>query len=541
MRTQRHQSITARSGAIIFAFLVLMSTSQAQELGDRCGFSDRSTIGIRGKIAEGVQQLRPTLPLFRDSPTGRFRVHYTTSGPDAVPTDDATMDGVPDFVEACVEALELAWRVEVDTLGYLAPPPDGGAGGSDALDIYLRDLAKAGPGGSSYYGLTSLDARLRSTPTETYTTWIDVDNDFAESDRDARGNISFATFGIDALRVTCAHEFHHTIQSGRYGVAGISRSLYELTSTWMEIRVWPSIRDWAAYTSRLLLTPEAWPFSSESANTGYVWGWFGNALSAAHPDILRSMWELIATDMRTTTALVEACRKHDTTLTGVFCSSLPWLYRTGSRGAGNLILPGAELLPEIRFFSDRTVQTPTTTEIGRLVGFELRAFRFSIPSSSSRPPVSVGMIVCDADETAYANQGSGPDGKYRIEATSTPTGADMRIEGTSWGLRIESAYCSFVEGAQTISLSGPYPQPLSLRRDRRVFIPIANESLGTRVTLSLLSLSGVAFRTTTATVVLDDDRIVAPFDIDGDLAPGTYLVRAETPRTSTLTKVLIQR
>lgn len=541
MRNQRHQSITARSGAFLFAFLVLMSSSQAQELGNRCGFSDRSTPSIRGKIAEGVQQLRPTLPLFLDSPTGRFRVHYTTTGPDAVPADDATMDGIPDFVQECVEALELAWRVEVDTLGYLPPPPDAGAGGSDALDIYLRDLAKAGPGGSSYYGLTSLDARIRSTPTETYTTWIDIDNDFAESDRDARGNVSFATFGIDALRVTCAHEFHHTIQSGRYGIAGINRSLYELTSTWMEIRVWPGIRDWAAYTSRLLLTPEAWPLSNESANTGYVWGWFGNALSAAHPDILRSMWELIATDMRASTALVEACRKHDTTLAGVFCSSLPWLYRTGSRGAGNPILPGAELLPEIRFFSDRTVQTPTTTEIGRLVGFELRAFRFSIPSSTSRPPVSVGMIVCDADETGYANQGSGPDGKYRIEATNAPTGADMRIEGTNWGLRIESAYCSFVEGAQTVSLSGPYPQPLSLQRDRRVFIPIANESLGTRVTLSLLTMSGVALRTTTATVALDDDRIVAPFDIDGDLAPGTYLVRAETPRASTLTKVLIQR
>lgn len=541
MNTASHRNHGTRSGAILFAFLVFTGASLAQGLSNRCGFTDRSAPDIRGKISEGVQQLRPSLPTFLDSPSGRFRVHYTTDGSDAVPRIDANGDGVSDYVEECIASLELAWRVEVDTLGYLPPPSDNGAGGSDALDVYLRNLSKAGPGGSSYYGLTSLDIKVQSTPTERYTTWIEIDNDFAESDRDAQGNVSFATFGIDALRVTCAHEFHHTIQSGRYGIAGTNRSLYELTSTWMEIRTWPAVRDWAAYTSLLLSTPEVWPLSGESANTGYIWGWFGNALAAAHPDIMRSMWEYVATNMRTTTALVEACKKHDTTLSGIFCSSLQWLYRTGSRGAGNPLLPGAELLPEIRLFSDRRVEPPTTTEVGRLVGFEVRAFRFSVPSSSSRPPVSVGVIVCDADESGYANRGSGPDGRYRIELMSAPSGTDMRIDGTQWGVRIESEYCSFVEGAQTISLGGPYPQPLSLQRSRRLYIPIASASLGSRVSLSLLTIGGVAIRTATANVVLDDDRIVAHMDLEGDLPPGTYLICTEASSGTTFHKVLLQR
>lgn len=541
MNTTTHRHHGTRSGAILFAFLVLVGLCPAQHLGNRCGFSDRSTLEFRGKISEGVQQVRPSLPQFIDSPSGRFRVHYTTVGSDAVPSIDANLDGIPDYVEECIASLDLAWLVEVDTLGYLPPPSDNGAGGSNALDVYLQNLSKAGPGGSSYYGLTSLDVKIQSTPTERFTTWIEVDNDFAESDRDAQGNASFATFGIDALRVTCAHEFHHSIQSGRYGVAGVNRSLYELTSTWMEMRTWPAIRDWATYTSLLLTTPEAWPLSGESANTGYIWGWFGNALAAANPNIMRSMWDLIATDMRTTTALVEACKKHDTTLSGIFCSSLQWLYRTGSRGAGNPVLPGAELLPEIRLFSDRRVEAPTTTEVGRLVGFEVRALRFSVPSSSSRPPVSVGIIVCDADEAGYANQGSGPDGRYRIGFTNAPSGADMRIDGTQWGVRVESAYCSFVEGAQTISLGGPYPQPLSLQRTRRLYIPISSSSLGSSVTLSLLTVSGVAIRTTTTNVELDDDRIVAHMDLDGDLPPGTYIVRADASGVTTFHKALLQR
>ncbi len=533
---------TARWGCILFAFFLVSALCEAQEPSRRCGFSDHSTTGVRRKISEGIQQLRPSLPQFLDSPTGRFRVHYTTEGSDAVPIADVNMDGVPDYIEVCIEALEFAWRVEVDTLGYLPPPGDLGAGGSDALDIYVRDLSKAGPGGSSYYGLTSLDQKLKSTPRDTYSTWIDVDNDFAESDRDARGNVSFATFGTDALRVTCAHEFHHTIQSGRYGVAEMNRSLFELTSTWMEIRTWPTIRDWAAYTSLLLRFPESWPLSGESANTGYVWGWFGNALAAAHPDILRSMWELIATDMRTTTALAEACKKHGTTLTDVFCSSLKWLYRTGSRGAGNPLLPGAELLPEMFYFSDRPVESPSTTDRGQLRVFEVRAFRYLVPSATSRPPVSVGIIVCNADEAWYAAQrGANDDWSYRITMTNQPAGTDMRIDGTQWGVNIRSAFCSMVEGAQTISLSGPYPQPLSLQRGRRVFIPCADVALGTRVTLTLLTIGGVALSSATSSVILDDDRIVAAFDLDGDLTPGTYLVRAETAGTSSLCKVLIQR
>ena len=117
----------------------------------------------------------------------------------------------------------------------------------------------------------------------------------------------------------------------------------------------------------------------------------------------------------------------------------------------------------------------------------------------------------------------------------------MRIDGTQWGLHVESAYCSHVEGAQTVSLSEPYPQPLSLQQTRRVYIPMTNEPIGTRITLSLLTLGGGALQSYSTTVVLDDDRIVAPFDLEGDLPPGTYLVRSESSYSTMLHKVILQR
>lgn len=187
------------------------------------------------------------------------------------------------------------------------------------------------------------------------------------------------------------------------------------------------------------------------------------------------------------------------------------------------------------------MESPSTSDRGQLRVFEVRAFRYLVPSATSRPPVNVGIIVCNADEAWYAQPAGGNDWSYRVTLTNQPNGTDMRIDGTQWGVNIKSEFCSMIEGAQTISLSGPYPQPLSLQRGRRVFIPCTDVALGTRVSLTLLTLGGVSLLSATSSVVLDDDRIVAAFDLDGDLVPGTYLVRAETERTSSLCKVLIQR
>jgi hypothetical protein len=70
---------------------------------------------------------------------------------------------------------------------------------------------------------------------------------------------------------------------------------------------------------------------------------------------------------------------------------------------------------------------------------------------------------------------------------------------------------------------------------------VTNEPIGTRITLSLLTLSGAALRSSNTTVILDDDRIVATFDLEGELPPGTYLVRSESSTSTTLHKVILQR
>jgi len=74
---------------------------------------------------------------------------------------------------------------------------------------------------------------ISGTQPERYSSNIDINNDFIGS--------SFFTKGIQALRVTAAHEFHHAIQFG-YGWWGSDeRYAYELTSTWMEDVVYTDV------------------------------------------------------------------------------------------------------------------------------------------------------------------------------------------------------------------------------------------------------------------------------------------------------------
>lgn len=538
-------SIISRTCIVGFAFFIFSHTATTQpSLRNRCGFVDRTTTDHMAKLAEGIQALvRPSLPVATESSSGRFRIHYATSGSDAVSPIDVDGNSVPDYVDDAIESLEHAWRTEVDTLGYLPPPSDGLDGGTAAMDVYVRDLSKAGPSGTSYYGVTTLDRLISTSPADRYTTWMEVDNNFAETDLDTFGDPAFSTFGIDALNVTCAHEFHHTIQNGSYGLSGTQLMMYELTSTWMEMRVWPEVRDWAVYVNAFMYNPERWPFSETVAANGYVWSWYGNVLAEVAPNMLRSVWQKIAVKTQPFPALIEACSENGTSFSEVFCQRLNALFQTGTRGSANAYIPKADSIDEIRLYTDEQAIAPSMVSSGNLRPFEVRAIRYSVPSSvQGNSPVSVAVLITWPDETALANGSTQSLQSYTVTITASPLPTDAVIPGTTWGMRVSpSTLCFFLVGAQTRKPASPFPQPISLSATRRLFVPIEGGIPGQKVSLTLLTASTIGIYTSEESVELSGDLIVAPFDLPIDLAPGTYLVSVETVSTRSLLKIAVQR
>ena len=127
------------------------------------------------------------------SPSGKFEMHYETTGVNAVTLDDVNpANGVPDFVEMCAAIYDSSWAAEVDGMGFGTPilPTDG------TYDCYFQALS------AGLFGFTS--------PVGSGRTEITVDNNFTGSGHvfspDPDGLV------IGRARGVLSHEFKHATQ-----------------------------------------------------------------------------------------------------------------------------------------------------------------------------------------------------------------------------------------------------------------------------------------------------------------------------------------
>ncbi len=156
-----------------------------------------------------------------DSPGGKFRLTYETTGPNAVPTADNNGNGVPDFVEWVASYFDYCWNFEIDTLGFLPPPI-----GSGKYQIGFEEM--------SAYGYTTV---VSGTLTR-----IVMHRNFVgfPPNQDPEGNVK------GAAKVTAAHEFKHAHQIV-YNYWNEPGWFIELDATWMEDIAYDYVNDYYNY------------------------------------------------------------------------------------------------------------------------------------------------------------------------------------------------------------------------------------------------------------------------------------------------------
>jgi len=216
-----------------FALLLIffISVLQAQiNPAHKCGFGQHGMSLER--VASPQERIAPALDESYVSPTGIFRIHFTKDTLSSHTVVGSDVLGTPAFVLEAAIAADSAYSVLVGELGFYPPLSDQGIDGPE-LDIYIVDM-KILVG--SYYGLTRFE---NYTPSPTY---LLVDNDYTES--------FYSTSGLNALRVTIAHEFFHMAQL-RYSHPGFQDwsniYWYEISSVWFEEFCYPDINDYHAY------------------------------------------------------------------------------------------------------------------------------------------------------------------------------------------------------------------------------------------------------------------------------------------------------
>ncbi len=146
----------------------------------------------------------------------------------------------------------------------------------EEYDVFLVEL-----GGQRIYGQV-----LPEQEGATAFSHMQIDNNFTDP--------GYQTRGLDALRVTAAHEFFHAVQFGYYqGADGIWWQ--EASATWMEEVAHPEVDDYLQYLGDLLGDPErALDSPSRSSSDLHLYGaaLFAHFLDQRHGrGLIRATWE----------------------------------------------------------------------------------------------------------------------------------------------------------------------------------------------------------------------------------------------------------
>ena len=171
-----------------------------------------------------------------------FVVHYSLEGADAT---------TENYMNAVADALETAWNVQINDLGWAAPPPDV-LDNDPRYDVYLVSIKDRQP---DVLGYTWPEMEIGDNPntpfgeTRAASSYIILENDLAEQgflDEDALRNYMIATV---------AHEFNHAVQAG-YDEHDPLSWIYEATASWMEAVTFGDFTPALEYLPDIFYTPE---------------------------------------------------------------------------------------------------------------------------------------------------------------------------------------------------------------------------------------------------------------------------------------------
>jgi hypothetical protein len=176
-----------------------------------------------------------------------------------------------------------------------------------------------------------------------FTSYIVMDNDYQES--------NYFSQGLEALKVTAAHEFHHAIQfSYRIWInnsSPVDLFLMEMTSTWLEDVLFEDINDYLQYLPFFFANYSNVPFTS----TDFL-NPFGNCLFLHMLEkqfgtaIGRELWEKI-TEQPGLEALKIVLEEANTSFVSQLHQYGLWLSFTGERADSLNFFPEGSLYPEL--------------------------------------------------------------------------------------------------------------------------------------------------------------------------------------------------
>lgn len=452
----------------------IYSTVQIEETSsEKCGFGLRAIINNhfnefdvskQKKISEIFS--RPILAKSIVSPDGIFRIHFDESG--------INKPGYS-VLELAV-AFDSSYNYEVNILGYPLPPSDDNEGGDELYDVYVIN--------TSYYGYTEPE---NSSGDGTYSSYIVLDNDFGAG---------FNTHGIEAAKATAAHEFHHAIQLGNFGLRYDDDIFYyELTSTSMEEFVFDEVNDYYSYMDSYFREPSR-RFTRTKANSvdGYdlaIWNLFlKQKFEDSTPNkgdiIVKNSWELIGEKkQRAIVALTNSIQNNGESFPQLFNEFGVWMFFTDERTKSNEFFEEAEFYPLIK---ETSVLALDPEKMPVMFNSEPTSINYlSFYDNSQGLPDTIVTVMSNSDIEGSLIENSSLNIDFTINTNSFSGSTSLndyyfvKLSGTNSNYIYDSyiinnELASDFKERSTVDFV--YPQPFNYELNNMIFIPTFTDISG---------------------------------------------------------------
>ena len=425
-----------------------------------------------------------------------FMIHYDTVGVYAVNKTDKDKNEIPDYIDSVCAIFDYVYEVQVIEMGMERPRTDypGGDENNPYYDIYIVDFAADN---DPTYGYTAVVQTYdEAVEFNKAFSCIVIDNDYSPDDtyiKDGQVRKLYNTSGIDGLKVTAAHEFHHAIQFATGIVKGYNNSIYEMTATFTEMLVYPNLYDYVNYVNALMSNLNDFVFGDGQSHNGYPFGIFFYMLK-------EKLGKNIVKDYYDLTIQVGSCYKgldsilvlNNSSLHNEWMTFIEWLYHSGKNAIEGKYFPMAS-----RFRTPNPINTLTNYGVDQhfITPYQIVYTRFI---NLSQDP----FVLSDTVELFYTNVNT--EDVIEMENNYYPHSIVCNAEA-SWNEIVDgeklfddfwlkvsspSQYMDYYlvkrAGGKVTKISHCYPMPFNKTTNDYLYFPISdNVVIGKKVKLTI--------------------------------------------------------
>jgi hypothetical protein len=434
-----------------------------------------------------------------------FRIHFNTSGTDSVDNMDSNNNSIPDYIDSVAFYFDYTYDIEVNKLGFIPPLTDSLRGGDNLFDIYVFNLIDS-ISDKSVYGWTEGEDIITNDSLLRIISCIFIDNNYSSTDSITYSNQrkapAYKTSGINGLKITSAHEFHHAIQYSYLKPTHGTKEFEEMTSTWIENYIYPDINDYFQYLPELFQKINEFPISDvESPTNGYRWSIFLHYLSKMFGvEIVKNIWENLEKENEIFASLNLSLNKHNTDLSNTWCEFVPWLYYTSYRALDTSLFAKAPDYPKFQMLFTEALLSQELMISDTILPFQIIPYRINNHSGISNDIQVIDFLITSSFN--YLNENNlepetfqldiAPSDKYlnRIEYSKSIT---YQLNG----LNTEGKFCTGVfinDGIHYSSDCYVIPNPVNINLESiNIILPLDSPGKEYEISIYDSKMNNISF------------------------------------------------